>query len=216
MANQEESRSTASDWNGIDDATLIRAYLKGDQLAFEVLFKKYRGHVSNLAYSIVKESSLVDDIVQEVFLSVHRSLPKFRQEASLKTWIYRITVNESLRQVGRLKRWVQLPEGEAEPARLSSTLVVVENGESPERVLLQGEQKAQVQAALDALKPHHRLILTLYYVEDLSVQEIASILEIPEGSVKSRLFYARRSLRDVLDPIMEREHAPELRDHHAM
>ena len=132
-------------------------------------------------------------------------MAKFRQHAAFKTWVYRITVNEALRQLGRLKRWQPLPEGDFEPSHLPSSLVVFDNGDSPERVLIDGEQKRLVQRALDEIKPHHRTILVLYYLEDLSVQEIAEVLEIPEGSVKSRLFYARDSLRKVLDPILDRD-----------
>lgn len=207
MKRKEPKLSEAADWYSLDDDILIKAHLKGDPIAFEVLFKKYREQVARLVYSIAKDESIVDDIVQEVFLLVYRHLHKFRQHAAFKTWVYRITVNEALRQIGRLKRWQPLPEGEFEPSRLPSTLVVFENGESPERVLIDGEQKRLVQRALDQIKPHHRMILVLYYLEDLSVHEIAQVLEIPEGSVKSRLFYARDSLRKVLDPILDRESA---------
>jgi RNA polymerase sigma-70 factor, ECF subfamily len=206
--------SQVADWYSLDDDILIKAHLKGDPNAFEVLFKKYREQVARLVYSIAKDDSLVDDIVQEVFLLVYRHLAKFRQHAAFKTWVYRITVNEALRQLGRMKRWQPLPEGDFEPSRLPSTLVVFENGDSPERVLIDGEQKRLVQHALDEIKPHHRMILVLYYLEDLSVQEIAQVLEIPEGSVKSRLFYARDSLRKVLDPILDRERTAEAREGH--
>jgi RNA polymerase sigma-70 factor (ECF subfamily) len=197
----------ATDWYSLDDDILIKAHLKGDPKAFEVLFKKYKEQVARLVYSIAKDSSLVDDVVQEVFLLVYRHLAKFRQAAAFKTWVYRIAVNEALRQVGRLKRWQPLPEGDLEPSRVPSTMVVFENGDSPERVLIDGEQQRLVQRGLDQIKPHHRMILLLYYMEDLSVEEIAHILEIPAGSVKSRLFYARDSLRKVLDPILDREPA---------
>lgn len=197
----------STDWLSLDDDVLIKAHLKGDPRAFEVLFKKYRESVARLVYSIAKDSAMVDDVVQEVFLLVYRHLPKFRGHAAFKTWVYRITVNESLRQLGRNKRWQPLPEGDMEPSMVPSSLVVVENGESPERVLIDGEQKRLVQDALKKLKPHHRTILVLYYLEDLSVQEIAEVLEIPDGSVKSRLYYARDSLRKALDPILKRAQA---------
>ena len=212
MKRTDPKLSEATDWHSLDDDILIRAHLKGDPNAFEVLFKKYREQVARLVYSIAKDDSIVDDIVQEVFLLVYRHIAKFRQHAAFKTWIYRITVNEALRQIGRMRRWQPLPEGEFDASRLPSAMVVFENGDSPERVLIDGEQKRLVQRALDEIKPHHRMILVLYYLEDLSVQEIAQVLEIPEGSVKSRLFYARDSLRKVLDPILERELAAEAQE----
>lgn len=204
LSQKKRAQSDYADWQGLDDHVLINAYLKGDQRAFEVLFKKYREHVARLVYSVVKNDSMVEDIVQEVFLLVYRHLHKFKQQAAFKTWIYRITVNEAMRHLGRSKRWQQLPEGEPENGNLPSSLVTYKTSSSPERVLMTGEQKARVHRALDALKPHHKLILTLYYLEDLAVQEIAQVLEIPEGSVKSRLFYARESLRKQLDPVLDR------------
>lgn len=214
---QKESRATeAVDWCSLDDDILIKAHLKGDPKAFEVLFKKYREQVARLVYSIVKHEALVQDIVQEVFLLVFRHLSKFRQHAAFKTWIYRITVNESLRQMERARRWQPLPDGDAERSKIPSTLIVFENGESPERVLIDGEQKALVHDALNSIRPHHRTILVLYYLEDLSVQEIAEVLEIPEGSVKSRLFYARDGLRKALDPVLDRKPAADAKGVHAL
>ena len=198
----------STNWLSLDDDVLINAHLKGDSRAFEVLFKKYRESVARLVYSISKDTALVDDVVQEVFLLVYRHLAKFRGHAAFKTWVYRIAVNETLRQLGRNKRWQPLPEGDFEPTLMASSLVVFNSGDSPERVLIDGEQEHLVRQALATLKPHHRTILALYYLEDLSVQEIAEILEIPDGSVKSRLYYARENLRKALDPILERTRNP--------
>jgi RNA polymerase sigma-70 factor (ECF subfamily) len=78
-------------------------------------------------------------------------------------------------------------------------------GDSPERILIDQEQREHVGHAIAAMKGHHRLILNLFYLEEMPVQEIARVLEIPEGSVKSRLFYARDALKKVLEPILHRE-----------
>ena len=193
-----------ADWSSLDDDILVKAHLKGDARAFQVLFEKYRGMVARIVFSIVKEETRVEDTVQDVFLLLYRNLGKFRGQSALKTWIYRITVNEALRAVNRNKRWVALPEGDLEPSQVPSTIVVFNHGESPERVLVEGERRELIQRAMENLKQQHRVILTLYYLEDLSVQEIADVLEIPEGSVKSRLFYARDALKNALVPIMGR------------
>ena len=203
MTTKKEGNGTQGDWSGLDDGVLIDAYLKGDQRAFEVLFQKYYDQVSRLIHSITKDHSLVDDIAQEVFLLVYRHLHKFRGQSAFKTWLYRITVNETLRQAVRMKRWQPLPEGDFEPSKIPSTLVMFENGASPERVLLDGEQQGLIQEALKSLKPAHRTILVLFYMEELSVQEVADILEIPEGSVKSRLYYARLGLKEALQVVMQ-------------
>ena len=198
---KKESRSK-QDWAQLDDDILIKAYLKGDSDAFEVLFKKHSSNVAKLVYSIVKDETLVEDVVQDVFLLIHRYLPKFRAESSFKTWVYRITVNEAVRQANRAKRWMTLADQEIEDVAPPTALMMFSSGPSPERVLLEGEQHRQVQEGLAALKPHHRAILSLYYLEELPIQDIAKILEIPEGSVKSRLFYARDGLKKVMEPVM--------------
>ncbi len=203
------------DWSQLDDNILIRAHIRGDAAAFEVLFKKYRDLVSRLVYSIVRDETLVKDVIQEVFLLVYRHLHKFRQDAAFKTWVYRIAVNEALRQLSRLKRWQPLPEGETEPSAFASTLVVSEGMPSPERMLIEGEQRQHIHRALQGIKTQHRIILNLFYLEDLSIQEISTILEIPEGSVKSRLFYAREALKKVLEPLLQPE-PMEKRGHHAL
>ena len=189
------------DWSSLDDGVLIKAHLRGEKAAFEVLFKKYREMVSRLVASVVRNDALVQDVVQEVFLLAYRHLGKFRQDAAFKTWIYRIAVNEAIRHLGRAQRWQPLPEAPYEPDRGASTLVNFEGGGSPERVFIDGEMRAAVHRGLDELKPAQRAILNLYYLEEMSVQDIAAVLEIPEGSVKSRLFYAREALKQVLEPV---------------
>lgn len=199
---ESQSPISGQDWSQLDDHVLVKAHVGGDRKAFEVLFRKYRDVVHRLVYSIVRDETLVQDVVQEVFLLVYRHLHKFRQDSAFKTWVYRIAVNEAIRHLNRLKRWQPLPEGDFEPQIAPTTLVVSSIGDSPERIMIEGEQRAHISAAIATMKAHHRLILNLFYLEELPVQEIARILDIPEGSVKSRLFYARDALKKVLEPIL--------------
>lgn len=199
---ESQSPDSGTDWSQLDDHVLVKAHVSGDKKAFEVLFRKYQDVVHRLVYSIVRDETLVQDVVQEVFLLVYRHLHKFRQDSAFKTWVYRIAVNEAIRHLSRLKRWQPLPEGDIDAYAGTTTLVFSSIGESPERILIEGERKAHIAAAIEAMKAHHRLILNLFYLEELPVQEIARILDIPEGSVKSRLFYARDALKKVLEPIL--------------
>lgn len=216
MKAEKSKPNQKRDWHNLDDDILIKAFIKGDSTAFEVLFEKYRDQVSRLVFSILKLDTHVDDVVQEVFLLVYRHLPKFRFQSAFKTWLYRITVNETLRQIAKNKRWQPLNDQEGDNKPNAPKLVVVANGESPERMYLAGESKSLVQNALKEMKPNHKLILTLYYLEDLPVQEIAEILEIPEGSVKSRLFYAREGLRKAMDQVITPKQTPESRKTHVL
>src|SRR3989304_10054423 len=139
---KKEQRSK-QDWAQLDDGILIKPHRKGAPDPFEVLFKKHRANVGKLVYSIVKDETLVEDIVQDIFLLIHRYLPKFRAESSFKTWIYRITVNEAVRQANRAKRWVVLADQEIEDVVPPAALMVFSQGPSPERVLLDGERHRQ-------------------------------------------------------------------------
>src|SRR5208282_1054779 len=100
----------------------------------------------------------------------YRHLHKFRQDAAFKTWIYRIAVNEAIRHISRQKRWQPLPDAELD-ATTATTLVVSAVGDSPERILIEQEQRERVAEAIATMKPHHRLILNLFYLEELPVQE---------------------------------------------
>jgi len=200
----EDNKDNNQDWSGVDDQILVKAHLKGDQRAFQVLFKKYRDMVARLVFSIVKDESLVEDISQDVFVLIYKNLPKFRGDSALKTWIYRIAVNESLRGLSRAKRWTLVEDPETEFQKFPSTIVVLnQGGDSPERLVLEGERREMVQSALEELKPAHRVALTLYYMEDMDVREMSEVLEIPEGSVKSRLYYAREGLKKALEPMLQ-------------
>jgi len=216
LSGEKDGNKHSVDWKSLDDAVLVKAFVKGDPTAFEVLFKKYNRHVARLVYSVIRTPELVEDTVQEVFLLVYRNLHKFRQQSAFKTWLYRITVNEALRQVSRARRWQPLSENEVEVDAVTDTLVSYPGSDSPERILLQGERKAHVHAALAQLNSNQKLILSLYYMEDLSVQEISEILDIPEGSVKSRLYYARENLKQLLDPALGDQGSADKKTLHAL
>lgn len=190
----------------MDDNILIRAHLKGDKTAFEVLVKKYQTSVGRLAYSIMKSDQGIADIAQEVFLSVFRGLNKFRGDASFKTWLYKITVHETMRYLKKKKRWTSLIDKGASTTNVAEVTFILfdnDNRHSPEHLVLDSQKKALIQEAMSKLSDNHHIVLHLHYQEDLSVQEIAEILEIPVGSVKSRLHYARLQLKDLLSPFFE-------------
>ena len=193
-------------WCSMDDEILIKAHLQGDKTAFEVLVKKHQEMVGRLAYSIMKTDQGVTDIVQEVFLSAFRGLNKFRGDAAFKTWLYKITVHETMRYLKKRKRWISFLDKESPPAHASEVAFIFVDSlrqNSPEYFVLDSQKKTLIQAAMSKLSDNHHIVLHLHYQEDLSVQEIAEILDIPVGSVKSRLHYARLHLKDLLSPLFE-------------
>jgi len=183
----------------MDDHELIQAHLKGDLKAFEALVKKHQNSVARLCYSILRSQNGVSDVVQDVFLSVFRGLARFRGDASFKTWLYKITVHETLHYIKKKKRWDTLVDRDYDPVETTESSNI-EIQKSPEHLIFSGQKKEFVQKAIDQLSENHRIVLNLHYQEDLSVQEISTVIDIPVGSVKSRLYYARLKLKELLSP----------------
>lgn len=183
------------------EAGLLEACRRGDPGAFAQLVGLHQGLVYNLALRLLGEPEEARDLSQDVFLKVYRTLGSFRGHSALRTWIYRIVVNESRnrqRWWRRRRRERCLPL-EALPAADSAQLVADESGQhSPFETVRRRERGARVQAALQQLSFDHRAVLLLREVEEMSCDEIARALDLPEGTVKSRLSRAREALRQAL------------------
>ena len=181
---------------------LVEQCRRGDGTAFARLVALHERMVYNLATRLLGDPEEARDVSQEVFLQVYRSLGSFGGRSSLKTWIYRIVVNHCHNR----RRWWRRRHRErscsleelcgAEQARL---VAPESRGGSPYDALRRRERAERVQAALLKLSFHHRVVLLLKEVEEMSCEEIATALEIAEGTVKSRLARARSALRRVLE-----------------
>lgn len=183
------------------EAGLIDQCCRGDQVAFGQLVARHQGMVYNLAARLLGDAEEARDLAQDVFLTVHRMLPTFRGQSSLKTWIYRIVVNQSrnrLRWWRRRRRDRSIAIETLGPADAARLAVGERNGASPYELVKRHEREARVQAALLAISFDHRAVLLLKEVEEMSCDEIAAALGLPEGTVKSRLSRAREALRAVL------------------
>jgi RNA polymerase sigma-70 factor (ECF subfamily) len=168
------------------DRQLVERCRQGDEEAFEVIVDCYQRPAWSVAYRITGNPDDAADVVQSVFLKILEKLDAYDPRHKLFSWIYRITVNESLNLVRRRRRDVPL---EAENPV---------SGDDPARAALQADRQDRLQAALMSLKSGDRAVLVLRHVEGLSYEEISGVLEIPESLVKSRLFTARHKLRRVL------------------
>ena len=180
-----------------DDFQLVEAFRKGDEKAFEELIRRYQRQVANLIYLTLGSREEVDDLTQEVFIRVYRSLHRFEHDASLFSWIYRITMNLCIDEIRRrkIKRTLSLEfftDHTLERERQSKETVTAED-----EALLK-EKKRMVLEALQHLSPVHRQIIVLREYEDLTYDEIATTLNISTQAVKSRIFRAREELRTLL------------------
>lgn len=182
------------------DQELVVRCRNGDREAFATLVRKYQSKVLTLATRILDSRSEAEDIAQDIFVKIFQSLHDFRGASRFSTWLYRIAVNHCLNHLRRRTRQQQ-------------TLVMTDAAEwtqesqasNPYRTLEQKERWVLVQAKLQELSLEHRTIILLRDFEGLSYDEIADVLQLESGTVKSRLHRARMELKALLEPYLAGE-----------
>jgi len=189
-----------------EEDALVTALSQGEEQAYEILIQRYQQPVYNLVCRLLNDPTDASDIVQEVFLKVFRNIARFRGNSSLKTWIYRIAVNEAYnhrRWFSRhLRREVALAPDTDAPTYADS---LADPSRTPFDLAADRETRALVESALEILNPKFRAAVVLRDIEDLSYEEIASVLEVSLGTVKSRILRGREALRKVLEGRLEPE-----------
>ena len=187
-------------WSDEDpDRGLVVAVLDGDATAFRGLVERYQGKVYTAIYGMVRNQEDARDLAQEAFVKAYQNLSGFRLEASFYTWLYRIAMNVALDHLRRqkLRRHEAFEEGVA-TKETGSVLSDGAHRDNPSQSLERKRLHAAILRALDDLPEDQRQVIVLREVEGLSYKEIADICEIPEGTVMSRLYYARRKLQTTL------------------
>ena len=176
---------------------LVHSAQKGDTSAFGQLVEAHQSKIYTLCYRMTGNAEDAADLTQEVFLSAWRSLSRFQEQSSFGTWIYRMATNASIDFLRREKRRQVLSMTMEEDSEERQAQVPDERY-SPHRLLEQKEARQAVANALAALSPEHRQVLVLREMEGLSYQEIGRLLDLEEGTVKSRIARARLALLDFL------------------
>ena len=183
------NRVLAKELASVRDNELVKRCQEGDRASFRLLYRRYQKRVRATLYQLCG-AQMLDDLVQEVFLRVWRGLPKLRDISTFSTWLYRISWNvasDRRRQLAiNRERTATLPDEQ----RLAAV-------ESPR--LMHMHYQELVRRGLDNLSLDHRAVIVMHDLEDLPQKQIAKILGIPVGTVKSRLFHARKSLRQYLE-----------------
>ena len=189
------------------DALLIDRVKRGDVRAFEMLVVKYQRRIERLIGHMVRDTDLVQDIAQETFIRAYRAIPQFRGESAFYTWLYRIAVNTAKKALVELKRdplvtesALSSREDDEEPSRVENEL---SDGETPDALLASKEIAATVNAAIEALSEDLRQAITLREIEGLSYEEIATVMNCPIGTVRSRIFRAREAIAERLRPLLD-------------
>ncbi|MBQ2879248.1 MAG: sigma-70 family RNA polymerase sigma factor [Anaerotignum sp.] len=180
----------------LKERDLIRRAKQGDMLAFEELILQHEKIVYNLALRMMNHSEDAQDISQEVFLKAYRSLSNFDERSAFSTWLYRITHNTCIDEMRKRKgKLTYSLEEELESEDGSMQRQVADAGDTPEESLMRKEQKSEILQALDTLSEEHKAAIILRDVKGMAYEEIAEILELSLGTVKSRISRARNQLK---------------------
>jgi len=180
-----------------EDRRLIAESLAGRSAAFGELVRRYQDRLFNAVFRVLENAEDAADVVQDAFINAFQSLNSFKGDSEFFTWLYRIAFNAAI-SLRRKRKVVLRLDGEdgdrgSEPADPSD---LVRPGQGLERA----EEDAQLVAALNRLSPEHRAVLVLKDLEEQKYEDIAEILDVPIGTVRSRLHRARLELRELLGP----------------
>lgn len=208
---QASDPDTVAASTGRVDLQLVERTLAGDARAFELLVLKYRRRIERLIGRMVRDVDLVEDLAQETFIRAYRALHQFRGDAQFYTWLYRIAVNTAKKALLGLKNdplamgmaATGAVDAEDDETFLTAREPMAED--TPETLLAAREIAAAVQGALEALPDDLRQALVLREMDGLSYEEIATAMNSPVGTVRSRIFRAREAVSAKVRPLLERQ-----------
>ena len=180
-----------------DEAELIARCCAHERAAHDEFYHRFRRQVAGNLYRVMGDRTDLDDLVQEVFVIAFRGLEKFRGDARLTTWLYRICVNVALGRIRtRKRRPAAIGVDDLDAAVIDPSLV--ERPETPEKSLERRQDQERVYRALETLAPKKRIVLYLHEIEGLDLKEIAYLVDSNPVTVRTRLFYARREFYRVI------------------
>ncbi|RKH01436.1 RNA polymerase sigma factor [Corallococcus carmarthensis] len=197
VGQQPLATEAGSDARREEQALLVRLR-RGDPEAFESLVREHQDRLYDFCFRMLGDREEAHDLVQEIFVSVHQHIRRFREDARLSTWLFRVSKNHCL---NRLKYLQRRGRGRSEVYDEVSAAAIAEGGGAPpqpDAALDAARERARVQRAISQLDPDARMLVALRDIEGLSYDEIVDITELPEGTVKSRLHRAREKLADLL------------------
>jgi RNA polymerase sigma-70 factor (ECF subfamily) len=191
-------KSLSSD---IPDAQLAQRIASGDHVAFEVLMRKYNRMLYRTARAILRNEAEAEDALQLAYLHAYQSIKGFRQEARLSTWLTRIVANEAMMRLRSRRREslvIPLEPAASEEAKMDNFPDSDQASERPEAQAIRSQMRVMIERKIDALPETFRAVFVLRALEEMSVEDTAASLDIPEATVRSRFFRARSLLRESL------------------
>ncbi len=178
------------------DASVIRRCLEGDERAYRELVQRYQRPIYSVAYRMLRSAEDAEDVTQETFVRVFRSLARYDPARSFEAWLFTITTRLAIDLMRRRKvRPVSLTITDPESGE-DRTLDVEDTGLKPDETAAHAEEEQRTKELIDALPPHYRIVVMLRHQQDLSYEEIAETLHLPLGTVKARIHRARALLKN--------------------
>ncbi|HRJ27451.1 MAG TPA: sigma-70 family RNA polymerase sigma factor [Fimbriimonadaceae bacterium] len=186
--------------NGQQDALWIARAQKGDRSGLDNLIRKYERRAYQYAYRLTRDQDLASDLVASAFVRVYSAIPNFKGNSAFTTWLYRILTNcyLDIKKTERSRPTVSLEQTLSTDSGTEVTRQFEDKGPSPSDVTEQSAREDRMQEAVASLPEYQQAMLIMFHVENLSYEEIAAALDLPLGTVKSRLNRARLSLREAL------------------
>lgn len=187
----------------LSDIQLVKRVQKGDKQAFDMLVLKYQYKVQAVISRFVKDQSEVQDVAQEAFIKAYRAIQSFRGESQFYTWLYRIAVNTAKNYLVTRNRRPPNDDIDIGDAENYGGSEYLKDNDTPEGEMYRGELEEVVFKALSELPEDLRTAVTLREMEGMSYEEIASIMDCPVGTVRSRIFRAREAITEKIKPLMD-------------
>ncbi len=186
------------------DQQLVERVQRGDKHAFDLLVTKYQRRLGRLISRFVRDPAEAEDVTQDAFIKAYRALPGFRGESAFYTWLYRIGINTAKNYLLASKRRPPTSTPfDAEESESFEEAGLLQEVSTPENELMSKQVVDVVQSSLQQLPEDLRSALTLREIEGLSYEEIASVMNCPVGTVRSRIFRAREAIAENLRPLLE-------------
>jgi RNA polymerase sigma-70 factor, ECF subfamily len=183
----------------LDDHQLIAECLRGNQAAFEVLVRRYEDRLFNTVFRLMGNNEDAQDVVQDSFINAYQSLHTFRRDSQFFTWLYRIAYNTAVSHKRKQKGTVSIDASRNGESGVGIDPLDNSEYNQPGNALQKSEEERRIQKALNQLSPEHKVVLVYKDIDDLKYEEIADILGVPVGTVRSRLHRARLELRELLE-----------------
>lgn len=187
-----------------EEMELVKRAREGDMGAYDDLVRRYQERIYATIYHMTSNHEDANDLAQEAFIKAYQALKSFKGGSSFYTWVYRIAVNKTINFLKQRKNRAQISLNDLDfNAEHDPDLVALISDKTPRRDINLSELQEKLNAAMQKLSEHHRLVVTLHDVQGLSHEEIAAIMDCNIGTVRSRLFYARQQLQAYLSDYLK-------------